>query len=86
VHSLLFALSYAKDESYTPENIKVHFNDKVVTHSFREPEGHVSMSIDCHVFDIHVIILTNHTDGKDSHIRGLKVMSSPTEAIFYPHC
>lgn len=81
VYSLVLMLSHSKDESYTPENIRVHFADKVANHVFREPEGEVSISIDSFVFDIHLIIVTNHTDGKDSHVRGFKVMASPDEQI-----
>lgn len=81
VHSLNLLLSYSHDESYTPENIVVHFSNKSIKQTFKEPEGEKSIMIKSFVFDIHLVILSNHSDGKDSHIRGLKVMSSPTEII-----
>ncbi len=83
VHSINLLLSYSGDESYTPETISIHFMNKKVTQSFREPEGEKAILVGSIVFDIHILITSNHSDGKDSHIRGLKVMSSPTEQIKY---
>lgn len=87
VHSINLLLSYSGDESYTPETLSIHFMNKTVTQRFREPEGEKSIPIGCIVFDMHIIITSNHSDGKDSHLRGLKVMASPTEQIKYklPH-
>lgn len=85
VHSLAFVFSYSQDESYTPENIVVYFDDMTRKQCFREPEGEKIVPIDAFVFEIHVVIVSNHSDGKDSHIRGMTVRSSPTEIIKYPH-
>lgn len=81
VHSLGFVLSYTLDESYTPENITVYFNKQAVKQCFSEPEGEKTVPIDSFVFDIHIVIASNHSDGKDSHIRGLNVRTSPTEVM-----
>ncbi|KAM0679707.1 Anaphase-promoting complex subunit 10 [Glugoides intestinalis] len=83
VHSINLLLSYADDDSYTPETVSVHFMNKTVTQSFREPEGEKAIPVCSIVFDMHVLITSNHSDGKDSHVRGLKIMSSPTEQIKY---
>lgn len=83
VHSLCFVLSYSLDESYTPENLVVYFNNNTRKQCFREPEGEKIVPIDMFVFEIQVVISSNHSDGKDSHIRGLTVRSSPTEVIEY---
>ena len=48
---------------------------------FLEPEGFIEMLIDDHTSDIDVVITANHTDGKDTHIRFIKVKKSPTEEI-----
>ncbi|ELA41694.1 uncharacterized protein VICG_01327 [Vittaforma corneae ATCC 50505] len=83
VHSLGFILSYALDESYTPENLIIHFNKQAIKQCFSEPEGEKTVLIDSFVFDIHIVIIGNHSDGKDSHVRGLNVKTSPTEEIRY---
>lgn len=53
------------------------------TFTFKEPEGLISLEVNDFVFDLHIVVLNNHSDGKDSHIRQLKIMSSPTEQILY---
>lgn len=83
IHSLGLLLSFSLDESYTPENLVIYFNKKSIKQSFREPEGEKAILIDDFVFDIYIVITSNHSDGKDSHIRGLNIKSSPTEIIQY---
>jgi len=99
VYSVNVFLSYSLDESYTPEKIIVYFDEqgivremteinskldlKTRSYTFKEPEGEKSLMIDSHVYKIHIVILNNHSDGKDSHLRKLRVMSSPTEQINY---
>lgn len=79
--SIVLNLSYSVDESYTPEKILVCFNGK--THKFllSQPEGEREFPVDTLVYDIQLIILSNHADGKDSHVRHLKIKTSPTEEI-----
>lgn len=81
VHSVVLSLSYSLDESYTPERIAVHFAGKQRDFTFSEPEGRCSLSIDAMIYDVHIIIINNHSDGKDSHVRKLRVMTSPSEEI-----
>ena len=83
IYSLNLFLSHNSDESYTPEKVDIHFNNKIKQFLFSEPEGFKELLIEDIVFDIFLVILSNHSDGKDSHVRILKVMSSPTEEIFY---
>lgn len=83
VYSINIQLLYTLDESYTPEKVAVYYNDKSRIYNLKEPEGENALIVDSFVFDVHIVILSNHSDGKDSHIRRLKVMSSPTECIKY---
>ena len=83
VYNILLLLSYNLDESYTPEKILVYYNDECRTYNFNEPEGFIALAIDRHVLEIHIVIANNHSEGKDSHIRQMKVMKSPTEQILY---
>lgn len=83
IYSINIQLSYTLDESYTPEKIAVYYNDKSRIYNLKEPEGEKTLIVDDFVFEVYVVILSNHSDGKDSHVRRLKVMSSPTEYINY---
>ena len=83
VYSLDLELSYIKDESYTPETVRWFFNSKEDETQLFEPEGWTSFYIGEYVSRIDFIILTNHTDGKDSHVHNLRLMKSPTEMIHF---
>lgn len=95
VFSVNILLSYFLDESYTPENICVYYKSqskdnknlfadfKEAKYAFKEPEGEMVLKIEDFVFEIYLVILNNHTDGKDSHIRNLRVMKSPQESYSY---
>lgn len=81
VYALNIFLSYALDESYTPENILLCFDDRRKEFALTEPEGMVELLVDASVYDIYVVIASNHSDGKDTHVRMLKVMVGPHEEI-----
>lgn len=83
VYSINMLLSYSVDESYTPEKIVIYYNNKQKNYTVTEPDGFKEFVIDEFLFDIYIIIHANHSDGKDSHIRMLKVMKSPDEEILY---
>ncbi len=81
VYAVHIGFSYIQDESYTPERVSLHFNDKNKEFQYFEPEGEKELKIDAYVFDIYLSILNNHTEGKDSRIRSLRIMNSPTTEI-----
>lgn len=81
VYCLSLYFSYILDESYTPEQILVCFNSTSKLYKFQEPEGIKEFKIETEVFEMQIIIISNHTDGRDSHLRQLKIMKSPTEKI-----
>lgn len=83
VYSINIQLSYTLDESYTPEKIAIYYNNKSRIYNLKEPEGEKILIVDSLVFDVYIVILSNHSDGKDSHMRRLRVMSSPIECIGY---
>lgn len=86
VYSVNMLLSFNEDESYTPEKIAVHFNGKQKNFVLNEPDGMKEFPINEFVFDIYVVISSNHSEGKDSHVRTLKVMESPSEEIKINGC
>ena len=83
VYSIEMLLSYSLDESYTPEKIALYYNDCYKVISFSEPEGIKELPVGEFVFEINIVILNNHTDGKDSHVRLLRVLRGPGEFIKY---
>ncbi|CAI8050052.1 Anaphase-promoting complex subunit 10 [Geodia barretti] len=78
-------LDYKQDESYTPSKVAVRagstFNDltQIAVVEFTEPEGWIDINVlDKHerpvkAFHFQVVILTNHQNGRDAHIRQVKV-------------
>ena len=89
VQSVQLFLSFTQDDSYTPERIDVRAGltrDDVRTISsveLVEPEGLLTLSIARRCLDVQVVINSNHQEGKDSHVRHLKVLESPTREIYY---
>jgi anaphase-promoting complex subunit 10 len=89
VHSIQLFLSFAQDDSYTPERIEIRTGltreaiRPVSSVTLVEPEGLFTLNIARKCFYIQLIINSNHQEGKDSHIRHMKVMESPTKEIFY---
>ncbi|ORD98523.1 APC10 [Hepatospora eriocheir] len=76
VYSVELKFSYEKDESYTPHKIEVSYNNSSYIEILNQPEGYVEFKIDAITDKIQIAILLNHTDGKDSHIHGIKVKKS----------
>lgn len=81
-------LSYAQDDSYTPQEIEVRCGlveseiNPITNMTLVEPEGFFSLSVKEECFYLQIIILSNHQDGKDSHVRHLKLMESKTKELF----
>ncbi|KAF7696442.1 Anaphase-promoting complex subunit 10 [Cucumispora dikerogammari] len=85
-------ISFHKDDSYTPEIIDFFFGPtmdsltKVTPRPYIEPMGITKVSIDEYVQYLFVEIKRNHSDGKDSHIRGLKIVDEGDNVIDWAHC
>ncbi|OQS53489.1 hypothetical protein EHP00_2664 [Ecytonucleospora hepatopenaei] len=82
IYSIELYLSFSKDESYTPENVNWYFNGVERSVNLTEPEGWTAFMICDKTAKIDLVITGNHTDGKDSHVRNLRIKKSPEE-IFY---
>uniref|UniRef100_A0A914HEU4 Anaphase-promoting complex subunit 10 n=1 Tax=Globodera rostochiensis TaxID=31243 RepID=A0A914HEU4_GLORO len=88
VNFLLMHLDYKLDESYTPSKIQVQTGASVLeldepkSVSFSEPSGWQLIDLrnagkrSSHVFVIVIQIIQNHQNGRDTHIRGLRVLGS----------
>eukprot|EP00730_Choanoeca_flexa_P011952 TRINITY_DN2966_c0_g1_i1.p1 TRINITY_DN2966_c0_g1~~TRINITY_DN2966_c0_g1_i1.p1 ORF type:complete len:196 (+),score=39.85 TRINITY_DN2966_c0_g1_i1:146-733(+) len=79
-------ISYANDESYTPHKVSVRIGSslsdlkEVRVAMFGEVEGwrDLSLLVDDEPyagFVIQIAVLTNHQNGRDTHMRGVKVFS-----------
>lgn len=67
-------LSYEQDDSYTPEKICIFVDTKLYqSHKLFEPEGTIRFDIQKKLFEVDLVIRTNHQEGRDSHVRGLKI-------------
>lgn len=81
-------LSYTKDDSYTPQEIEVRSGlteetlEKVVSLQLCEPEGYNIFVIKKECLFLQIIILNNHQDGKDCHIRSLKLMENKEKELY----
>ncbi|XP_058462601.1 anaphase-promoting complex subunit 10 [Malaya genurostris] len=86
---------YKLDESYTPSRISIrcgtHFNDlqEVEVVDLCEPSGWVCIAIKevrdipMRTFMIQIAVISNHQNGRDTHMRQIRV-HSPTEGATYP--
>lgn len=81
-------LDYALDESYTPEKIMVksgtgyHSLQEVVTVDLHEPRGWCHLVMDnirddgvLKSYLLRIEIICNHQNGKDTHVRAVKIFS-----------
>jgi len=84
---LVMHLDYKLDESYTPSKIHVQTGASVLdlndpkNVTFTEPAGwqlidlrHLDTKKSVHAFVIVIQIMQNHQNGRDTHIRGLRVL------------
>jgi anaphase-promoting complex subunit 10 len=87
VRDLCIYIDYRLDESYTPDRISVragtHFNDlqEVEVVKLNEPCGWVRIMTKnindspLKTYMLQIAVITNHKNGKDTHIRQIKVHS-----------
>lgn len=89
IHSVQLFLSFTQDDSYTPEKIEIRSGltretiRLISAVALKEPEGLFTLSVARRCFYIQIVINSNHQEGKDAHIRHLKVMESATKEIYY---
>ncbi|XP_062520525.1 anaphase-promoting complex subunit 10-like [Corticium candelabrum] len=79
------------DESYTPSKISVragsHYHDleEVTVVTLTEPVGWTTILLTnkhnqlCRAFHVQVAILANHQNGRDTHLRQIRVYTSPND-------
>jgi len=87
IHDIGIYADYKADESYTPNRISIragnHFNDltEVEQVELNEPSGWFIIPLkDAHeapirTFMIQIAVLSNHQNGRDTHMRQIKVHS-----------
>ncbi|KAH9412257.1 anaphase-promoting complex subunit 10 [Ordospora pajunii] len=89
VQAVQLFLSFSQDDSYTPERVEIragmtresiHTIGSVV---LIEPEGLVTLCVARRCLYIQVVIQSNHQEGKDSHVRHIKVLESLTKEIYH---
>ncbi|TBU05114.1 subunit 10 of anaphase-promoting complex [Hamiltosporidium magnivora] len=87
VETVQLLLLYSKDDSYTPEKVEVRTGTTTETMSlcttmtFIEPEGFVNIDISSDCFILQIIFICNHQEGRDSHVRQLKVFTHGNKEI-----
>ncbi|KCZ82427.1 hypothetical protein H312_00085 [Anncaliia algerae PRA339] len=93
VSNVILTLMYSKDDSYTPSIIEIRVGmtrellEPVCNVSLNEPEGDISFIINQECFFMQIIILSNHQDGKDTHVRRLKILDHKMRDILViPEC
>ncbi|KAK9238823.1 anaphase-promoting complex, subunit 10-domain-containing protein [Lipomyces kononenkoae] len=93
IAKIMLNLDYRRDESYTPSKIAVYagsgYHDlhEVLSLGLEEPVGWIDISL-AHAgkdgflkaFLVRLSVLQNHQTGKDTHIRGIKILSPDRQA------
>ncbi|XP_064608993.1 anaphase-promoting complex subunit 10-like [Liolophura sinensis] len=94
IHDVCLYGDYKADESYTPNRLSIragnHFNDlgEVEQVELSEPQGWVSIPLrdledkPLRTFMIQIAVLSNHQNGRDTHIRRIKVRSPVQDFTF----
>ncbi|XP_060600729.1 anaphase-promoting complex subunit 10-like [Ruditapes philippinarum] len=85
IHDVCIYTDYKADESYTPNRVSIragtHFNDLVEVEQIElsEPIGWISVPLkdingkSIRTFMIQIAILSNHQNGRDTHVRRIKI-------------
>ncbi|XP_055596630.1 anaphase-promoting complex subunit 10 [Uranotaenia lowii] len=94
VSQIFIYSDYKLDESYTPSRISIrcgtHFNDlqEVEVVDLCEPSGWICIKevrdIPMRTFMIQIAVISNHQNGRDTHLRQIRVHSPTTEGSTYP--
>lgn len=76
-------LDYKMDESYTPSKIQIKAGgfgnfQHLHTVDVNEPSGWIEVTFDevVKTFHLQISVLQNHQNGKDTHVRQIKVFTS----------
>ena len=92
IEDICIYTDYKSDESYTPSRLSIrvgsHFNDllELVQLQLTEPTGWVVIPLlgldykPIRTFMIQVAVLSNHQNGRDTHMRQIKVHSPATSS------
>jgi len=94
IHSIALYFDFMADESYTPSQISVRigsdFNDlrEIENFTLNEPTGWLWFQLHnrpqtkrVRAFMIQIAIIQNHQNGRDTHLRQLKVFSKDVEEL-----
>lgn len=94
LHSVGVYADYKLDESYTPSRLSVRvgndFNDlhEIELVDVLEPSGWVWIKLNTHLnpkpvrtFMAQISIIQNHQNGRDTHLRQIKVFASATNSV-----
>ena len=91
---LNYFLNFRHDESYTPSKVSVrcgtNFNDlqEIEVMELKEPSGWVKIPLKdlndrlVRSFMVQIAIISNHQQGRDTHLRQIKIYSPVTTAEF----
>lgn len=93
VNTVQLTLMYSLDDSYTPAKIEVRTGivresiQPVLKTTLVEPEGVVALNVNRQCFFLQLVILTNHQEGRDTHIRNFKVIDEENrQVLMRPGC
>lgn len=81
IHSVDLLLNQSEDESYTPETVNWFFNNQKREIRLCEPNEWASFGIEQKTSQIDIVITGNYSDGKDTHVRNLRIKKSPLEIM-----
>jgi anaphase-promoting complex subunit 10 len=89
ISNISIYVDYKLDESYTPSKIVVKAGgcgtfQPVQTFTVNEPSGWLDIKLDAPIrtFHLQICVVQNHQNGKDTHIRQVKIFS-PLESAEY---
>lgn len=87
VSSVQLTLVHSLDDSYTPANLEVRCGvvreniQPVLSTTLVEPEGIIPLCVNKKCFFLQIVILSNHQEGRDTHVRNLKIFDDENKKI-----